>query len=226
MLMPEGPGLRWIGSFNHVISLFLWTWLGVCLWATAGFTKKTVWKVCIFHCTNNGQNPSSQEQHISTVLHIVRALKRKRNGAGLLQKWDRNAIEVSFPEQGLARAPAAAASGGVELCHGLWGLLHPPEITHPGWKGLRVALLLIRVRALTAAAGWAGDNPFERGTEIPSSPPGEEWEQSLRTPQNPEQPQLVWTLRNHSWCVQWWSAGPWPQAAQLNFKPFWSNCLK
>lgn len=131
MLMPEGPGLWWIGSFNRVISLFLWTWLGVCLRATAGFTKNTVWKVCIFHCTNNGQKASSQEQYVSTALHIVHVLKRKRNGAGLLQKWDRNAIEVSFPAQGLA---AAAASSGSHLCHGLSELLQPPEITHPRWK--------------------------------------------------------------------------------------------
>jgi len=55
-----------------------------------------------------------------TVLHIVRVLKRKRNGAGLLQKWDRNAIEILFPVQELARASVAAVLrrllSGVRVC--------------------------------------------------------------------------------------------------------------
>lgn len=200
MLMPEGPGLRWIASFNHVISLFLRTWLGACSRATAGFTKKTVWKVCIFHCTNNGQNPSSQEQCISTVLHIVRALKRKRNGAGLLQQWDRNAIEVSFPAQGWLRAVlrlvGAAASS--------WN--HPPKVKK--------------------AENGSAFNQFNRlswgqsewGAEIPSSPPGEEWERSLGVsqPLDMQRPSLI---------AQWCSTGPWPPAAQ--HMPSWaSNPLK
>lgn len=62
----------------------------------------------------------ARSSNVYTVLHIVRGLKRKRNGAGLLQKWDRNAIEISFPVQALARASVAAVLrwvlSGVMVC--------------------------------------------------------------------------------------------------------------